>query len=36
MRTAEIARETRETKIKLSLNLDGNGTNAVRVRLEEK
>lgn len=31
MRTAEIARETRETKIKLSLNLDGNGTNSVHT-----
>ena len=31
MRTAEIARETRETKIKLSLNLDGSGTNSVHT-----
>ena len=31
MRTAEIARETRETKIKLSLNLDGNGINSVHT-----
>lgn len=29
MRKAEISRETRETKIKLSLDLDGNGTRSV-------
>ena len=31
MRTAEIKRETRETKIKLSLNLDGTGANSVHT-----
>lgn len=31
MRKAEIRRETRETKIYLSLDLDGNGTNSVHT-----